>query len=398
MNKKIILIVLSCLFSISFACTSAIISGSVTEDGRPLLWKHRDTGSLENQLLYIESEPFNFIGVVNAEDLLAKSVWMGVNDAGFSIMNTASYNINTDTTCLVEDDQEGEFMRLALEKCASVDDFEALLKNESGKWGIAANFGVIDALGNAAYFEAGYYTYTKYDANDPTTAPQGYLVRTNFSLSGDDENGQGYLRYVEANKVFSQQTSFNEEFLSRKMSRHLGHAAVKNDLESAKRPKCFKDTTLMPFQDYIARYWSASDLIVKGAAKGQDPDETVLYPIMGFSLTTLVTPVYYSFREYLPGIVQNRDGMAPELARASLALKARCFPLKHDDHENYIDLSRLKNKFRVGYLDKIGSFEDRIMKQFSSMSPDSGQEEIEKYTNWLDNYIMGYYKGYNISY
>ena len=48
--KKIIVILIT-LFSITFACTSAVISGSATVDGRPLLWKHRDTGSLENKLV-----------------------------------------------------------------------------------------------------------------------------------------------------------------------------------------------------------------------------------------------------------------------------------------------------------------------------------------------------------
>lgn len=398
MKKSLAAILLSALFTISFACTSAIISGSVTEDGRPLLWKHRDTGSLENQLLYIESDPYNFIGVVNAEDTLRENVWMGVNDAGFSIMNTASYNINTDTICLVDDDEEGEFMRLALEICATVDDFETLLKSESGKWGIAANFGVIDAEGNGAYFEAGYYTYTKFDVNDPAVAPGGYLIRTNFSFTGDDEHGQGYLRFKEASDVFSRQTIFNEGFLVGKMARHLGHSAISYDIESMKRPKCFKDTTLAAFQDYIVRYWSASDLIVKGVLKGQDADETILYPIMGFSLTTLVTPVYYSFKETLPSIVQNQDGLAPELAKASLALKATCFPVEHEDHENYIDVCRLKNKFRVGYLDKIPTFETVIMRKFGKMSPDSEQGDVEKYINWLDNYIIGFYRGYEISY
>lgn len=32
----------------SMACTSAIISGSLTRDGRPILWKNRDTSHLIN--------------------------------------------------------------------------------------------------------------------------------------------------------------------------------------------------------------------------------------------------------------------------------------------------------------------------------------------------------------
>src|SRR6056297_2059544 len=94
-----------------FACTSAVISGNITKDGRPLLWKHRDTGSLENRLVYIETEKYDFMGIVNADDSSCANVWMGVNETGFAVMNTASYNLNTHVSCNVDDDQEGLFMR-----------------------------------------------------------------------------------------------------------------------------------------------------------------------------------------------------------------------------------------------------------------------------------------------
>ena len=32
------------------ACTSAIITGKATPNGKPLLWKHRDTGELNNKV------------------------------------------------------------------------------------------------------------------------------------------------------------------------------------------------------------------------------------------------------------------------------------------------------------------------------------------------------------
>ena len=33
----------------SYACSSVVISGKVTPDGRPLLWKHRDSDYLQNR-------------------------------------------------------------------------------------------------------------------------------------------------------------------------------------------------------------------------------------------------------------------------------------------------------------------------------------------------------------
>ena len=38
------------------ACTSAIITGKATPDGRPLMWKHRDTGELNNKVKHLNCE------------------------------------------------------------------------------------------------------------------------------------------------------------------------------------------------------------------------------------------------------------------------------------------------------------------------------------------------------
>lgn len=47
------------------ACTSAVISGKVTPDGRPLLWKNRDTDFLQNSVRYFSGGRHSFIAVVN---------------------------------------------------------------------------------------------------------------------------------------------------------------------------------------------------------------------------------------------------------------------------------------------------------------------------------------------
>ena len=41
---------LVCTVAPAWACSSAVISGKVTPDGRPLLWKNRETGFLRNHM------------------------------------------------------------------------------------------------------------------------------------------------------------------------------------------------------------------------------------------------------------------------------------------------------------------------------------------------------------
>ncbi len=67
-----------------FACTSAVVSGKVTPDGRPLLWKHRDTDFLRNHVAYVKGEKYDFIADVNSSNFPElKEAWIGTNTAGF---------------------------------------------------------------------------------------------------------------------------------------------------------------------------------------------------------------------------------------------------------------------------------------------------------------------------
>ncbi len=70
------------------ACTTAIISGKYTTDGRPLLYKHRDSGFYQNKLMYFKDGAYEYIGLVNSEDVEGIEVWSGSNSAGFAIMNS----------------------------------------------------------------------------------------------------------------------------------------------------------------------------------------------------------------------------------------------------------------------------------------------------------------------
>ena len=108
MKKSILLFitVILCVAS-SWACTSFIISGKATPTGRPMMFKHRDTGELNNRISHFQGTQYAFMGLVNSPSL-GGEVWAGMNEAGLCIMNTASYNLREDELeCAM--DREGEF-------------------------------------------------------------------------------------------------------------------------------------------------------------------------------------------------------------------------------------------------------------------------------------------------
>ncbi len=388
--KKILAIVLI-ISSVAFACTSAVISGKATPDGRPLLWKHRDTGSLENKLVKITDSGYDFMGVANVNDPNSENIWMGMNEKGFAIMNTASYNINEGVVCMIEPDQEGIFMRQALESCANLHDFELMLERTSGQRGVAANFGAIDAEGNAAYYETGFYDYTKFDVNDPQTAPEGYIVRTNYSFTGKGDNGVGYIRYDATSELFANQREFTPEFIFKEATRNMNHGLLKKDIGNVKLPKDFSDVTMMDFQDYVIRYSSASVMVVQGVKEDEDPKHGVLWTLLGFPMTTMLTPVFFTDDVELPQVLSTSNEHAPFISAASLALKKELFPVKYDDHKNYIDVSKMKNRKKTGYMQRVMKAENDIVAKAKAVQENRSNEAITEYYKWLDSYVYEFY-------
>ena len=133
-----------------YPCTSAVVSGRVTPDGRPLLWKHRDASDLNNRIVHFEAEggKLEFVGLVNGVDTMANEVWAGYNTSGFAIMNTASYNLKNDTSSL--SDREGVVMKQALGECRTVEDFARLLDSLPRQIGVEDHFGVLHNSGSPA--------------------------------------------------------------------------------------------------------------------------------------------------------------------------------------------------------------------------------------------------------
>ena len=125
MKKTYLITILLFSISIGYSCTTAVVSGKATPDGRPILYKNRDTNTLHSRLVYSTSGKYSFIGLTNPNDLENKNILNGHNSAGFTIMNSDSYNINYPE---IKENQrrDGEIMRLALESCSTLEDFEKL--------------------------------------------------------------------------------------------------------------------------------------------------------------------------------------------------------------------------------------------------------------------------------
>ncbi len=97
-NRRIFLTLVLVLLSVDIAtaCTSVIVSGKITKDGRPLIFKNRDTYNLDNVSVLVQGEKYRYLAIVAAKDTTQYCVWSGHNEKGFAILNTAAYNLNCD--------------------------------------------------------------------------------------------------------------------------------------------------------------------------------------------------------------------------------------------------------------------------------------------------------------
>jgi hypothetical protein len=336
------------------ACTSAIVGAEANPSGRPLLWKNRDTSTIDNKVEYVagKSGEHSYVGLFNADDRKLEQAWMGMNDAGFAVMNTASYNIKDDKVPQKNMDKEGFLMAKALKTCVTVDDFEQLLNTLPRPMGVEANFGVIDAYGNGAFFETNNHAFVKYDLKD---ASDHILVRTNYSHSGRDNEGYGFVREANACHILSPYAAKGEvtpELLTETVSRSFWHDMKQRDYSDGSE-KWVID------QDFIPRYKSTATIVIEGCRPlqpGEKPDadlvknQYIMWTGLGYPPCAEIVPVWCS----ADGVDSSLRGTGPKghsvMGDKVKARRDEVFPIHKGNGDKYIDMTRLFNEEGTGYV------------------------------------------------
>ena len=402
MRMQAVFVLVVLITQAAFSCTSAVISGRATRDGRPILWKQRDTGVLENKLVHDTGGRYRYIGVHDQADVHNEECFMGSNEAGFSIINTASYNLRY-KTYEGKMDEEGKVMREALSTCRTLADFERLLTRTAGARGVEANFGVIDASGGAAYYETDPYAFVKYDVNDPAVAPQGYLLRTNFSMSGPVDKGQGYIRYQAASDLFAWARlgdGLSVEMILLDGTCDLKHALVGTDLTREPLPVDEEARSIVYFADFIPRFTSVGSMIIQGVRQGEDAAATTMWTVLGSPLTTPVMPLWVAHADRIPAMMFSHSSMAAALNARSLALKERLFPMKTAEGRNYLDLARVVNRAGTGTVQRLRPVDREIMRRTAAVPLTStglrAAGDVESLYRSIGQLIQEYYLSYGL--
>jgi len=305
------------------ACTTAVITGKVTADGRPLLWKSRDTKGLpRNEVVVYDGGTYRVLAVVNAGD--RDEVWMGVNSAGFCIENSLSRDL--DVAGEKRGPGNGGLMKLALETCASVADFRALLErtNETGRR-TDGNFGVIDASGGAALFEAGPRTFRMFDANDPAVAPRGYIVRSNFSTTAqgvepapDPARVAGTYsgeRYARACRLIDERlgAALDVDFILRHLCRDMADGSGRPFPGTVNAPAGRLPAEVSTAAT-ISRTTTVSAGVFHGVKPGEDPLLTTMWVQLGDPKFSIAVPCWVACESLTEAVSGEHGGAICSIA------------------------------------------------------------------------------------
>ena len=273
-------------------CTAGVASGLATTDGRPLLWKTRDASATDNEVIWNTSGQHHFVSVISAGH--PESSWMGVNEKGFAIINTLSTDLPMERDGLQL--HNGSFMVHALQQCATVEEFEELLRetNDTGRM-TNTNYGVLDATGAAAFFETAGHEYWRYDADD---REKGYVLRTNFAINGERQDGRTpysmdrFLQTDELMREFYRTDKIDFEEIIKGQVRSFG------DPEGNLVPLPFTESIeghepgYFPHSSSINRNSTVSFAVIQGVLPGEDPRLSTMWTILGQPSTGVTVPYW----------------------------------------------------------------------------------------------------------
>lgn len=319
------------------ACTSAIVSGRLTASGKPILWKNRDTSTIDNKVEYIAPEAegeLAYVGLFNASDRKCREAWVGLNEAGFAVMNTASYNLKADDVPASKMDREGFVMAHALKHCRTVEDFARLLEELPKPLGVEANFGVVDAEGRGVYFECDNYRFVKYDLEDE---PDGVLVRTNYSHSGREGEGYGQIRERNAEYLLSSyicEGGIEPYVFTDVLSCSFYHDLYGKDMS-------YQGVRYVVDQDFIPRYTTTATVVIEGG---------VMWTALGYPPVAEVYPVLCGPDSVEPGLRGTEANGTSRLCNEAKARKRDVFSVRDGNKSRYVDMKKLRNDAGTGYM------------------------------------------------
>ena len=297
-------------------CTLALIRPEVTADHRPLLWKNRDVSNRE-QVVHRGGGigTYRYVGIGYAGD--GSRVYGGINEAGFAVANSNSYNLG-DYSGTADD---GDIQTRALLNCATLADFRRILHDTDTLRGgrtLTCNFLAFDSTGEMSVFEAASTYFTELSLY----RERKYAIRTNYSYSGSSFNTQemGISRHDRADRLVRKSV----------LAGNVRIDSIRSVLRDVAPPGWTEDTFPLPYDfmnggayngsidltETIARTSTVSSIILQGKPMDRSDVPPIAWFILGSPLASVAVPVWPCQDTISPLLAGYGSSSAPVCARA----------------------------------------------------------------------------------
>ncbi|RLD38480.1 MAG: hypothetical protein DRI74_03695, partial [Bacteroidetes bacterium] len=219
--------------------------------------------------------------------------------------------------------------------------------------------------------------------------------------TGKMGKGGGYIRYVTANKVFDDAVKNNNlsaKTIIQKGSRNMTHSLTEDDLWVYDNLPA-NTNKYVPFIDYIPRSGSSSSVIVEGVNKGENAENTVMWTVLGFPLTSVTIPVWLHSNMQLPKVLTYDEALkdAP-LCHYALELKKEVYSYNWGaSSKNYININVLLNADKTGFLQVFPTLENEIFSYAFNKKSDWEKnglkvKELNDFYRWIDKKVIAFYR------
>ena len=294
--KRVLLLIsaLMLLHAEASACTSAIVAAERSSEGVPLLWKHRDSPFSNTRVEYVAGGKYAYTAIVPNTKRYNRGVYAGINEAGLGVITTSTKNLPRATK---EEWAASSLKRVrgslswrALRECATVDEFEEILRNEKRGRGFDSNLGIADATGAVAYFEIWDLGYRRYDVEKGS---KGFDVRANFSHARIVKGkGASNPRY----ELAMQEMGVHKGVFTPQQL--IGYSRSYNSCKRGDILAC--DDTYVCSNHTVPRYSTVASSVL--VCDGKNPRMLVMN---GHSVSSMAVPVYVFARREIPQCVRG---------------------------------------------------------------------------------------------
>jgi hypothetical protein len=137
--------------------------------------------------------------------------------------------------------------------------------------------------------------------------------------------------------------------------------------------------------DFIPRYTSSAAVIVEGVNKGENPDATTLWSILGYPSCSYAVAAWVKAGDKIADAITSSDEEPSLINRMALALKREVFPIKRGNGSYYMRMDVISNSIKV-----LQHYEDMSMRAAAAVRDHIASEgfdikKINEYNKFIDS-------------